>query len=124
MKSAFIPFDERLAIIDDVIKPGYAALLAGPRRRQPAAGPGPAPACFTCPRLRLPVPSAPGGRPAATGRAGRRRAASRSAVPTAPVGDHRRQHHLGVAAGRRGRRDVAQHLGLQVGADRGAGVRG
>jgi adenosine deaminase len=28
MKSAFIPFDERLAIIDDVIKPGYAKLLA------------------------------------------------------------------------------------------------
>jgi adenosine deaminase len=27
MKSAFIPFDERLAIIDDVIKPGYAKLL-------------------------------------------------------------------------------------------------
>lgn len=27
MKSAFLPFDERLAIIDDVIKPGYAALL-------------------------------------------------------------------------------------------------
>jgi len=26
MKSAFIPFDERLAIIDGVIKPGYAAL--------------------------------------------------------------------------------------------------
>lgn len=26
MKSAFIPFDERLAIIEDVIKPGYAAL--------------------------------------------------------------------------------------------------
>ncbi|MFL6101165.1 MAG: adenosine deaminase [Actinomycetales bacterium] len=26
MKSAFIPFDERLAIIDDVIKPGYAGL--------------------------------------------------------------------------------------------------
>lgn len=26
MKSAFIPFDERLAIINDVIKPGYAAL--------------------------------------------------------------------------------------------------
>ena len=26
MKSAFIPFDERLALIDDVIKPGYAAL--------------------------------------------------------------------------------------------------
>jgi adenosine deaminase len=26
MKSAFIPFDERLAVIDDVIKPGYAAL--------------------------------------------------------------------------------------------------
>jgi adenosine deaminase len=27
MKSAFIPFDERLAIIDDVIKPGYLPLL-------------------------------------------------------------------------------------------------
>lgn len=27
MKSAFLPFDERLAIINDVIKPGYAALL-------------------------------------------------------------------------------------------------
>ena len=27
MKSAFIPFDERLALIDDVIKPGYAGLL-------------------------------------------------------------------------------------------------
>ena len=26
MKSAFIPFDERLAIITDVVKPGYAAL--------------------------------------------------------------------------------------------------
>jgi adenosine deaminase len=29
MKSAFISFDERLAIINDVIKPGYAALGAG-----------------------------------------------------------------------------------------------
>jgi adenosine deaminase len=28
MKSAFLPFDERLAIIEDVIKPGYAALGA------------------------------------------------------------------------------------------------
>ena len=28
MKSAFISFDERLALIDDVIKPGYAALMA------------------------------------------------------------------------------------------------
>jgi adenosine deaminase len=27
MKSAFIPFDERLALINDVIKPGYAPLL-------------------------------------------------------------------------------------------------
>jgi adenosine deaminase len=26
MKSAFLPFDERLTIIDQVIKPGYAAL--------------------------------------------------------------------------------------------------
>ena len=29
MKSAFISFDERLAIIDDVIKPRYAALIGG-----------------------------------------------------------------------------------------------
>ena len=29
MKSSFIPFDERLALIEDVIKPGYAALAAG-----------------------------------------------------------------------------------------------
>ncbi|OBI07954.1 adenosine deaminase [Mycobacterium scrofulaceum] len=29
MKSAFLPFDERLAIIDDVIKPRYAVLIAG-----------------------------------------------------------------------------------------------
>ncbi|WP_121258262.1 adenosine deaminase [Nocardioides ferulae] len=28
MKSSFLPFDERLAIIDEVIKPGYAALAA------------------------------------------------------------------------------------------------
>jgi adenosine deaminase len=28
MKSAFLPFDERLALIDGVIKPGYAALAA------------------------------------------------------------------------------------------------
>jgi adenosine deaminase len=30
MKSAFLPFDERLAIIDDVVKPGYAALAGVP----------------------------------------------------------------------------------------------
>jgi len=28
MKSSFIPFDERLALINDVVKPGYAALTA------------------------------------------------------------------------------------------------
>ncbi len=28
MKSAFIGFDDRLALINDVIKPGYAALMA------------------------------------------------------------------------------------------------
>jgi len=27
MKSAFIPFDERLAIIEGIVKPGYAALM-------------------------------------------------------------------------------------------------
>ena len=30
MKSAFLPFDERLAIIEDVVKPGYAALATAP----------------------------------------------------------------------------------------------
>ena len=33
MKSAFLPFDERLAIIEDVVKPGYAA-LGRPSRRE------------------------------------------------------------------------------------------
>jgi adenosine deaminase len=28
MKSAFIGFDERLAIINEIIKPGYAALMS------------------------------------------------------------------------------------------------
>ena len=28
MKSSFIPFDERLEIINDVIKPGYGKLVA------------------------------------------------------------------------------------------------
>ena len=28
MKSSFLPFDDRLALIDEVIKPGYAALGA------------------------------------------------------------------------------------------------
>ena len=28
MKSAFLPFDERLAIINDQVKPGYAAIRA------------------------------------------------------------------------------------------------
>ena len=27
MKSAFLPFDERLALIDEIIKPGYAELM-------------------------------------------------------------------------------------------------
>jgi adenosine deaminase len=29
MKSAFIPFDERLVMINEVIKPAYAKLSAG-----------------------------------------------------------------------------------------------
>jgi Adenosine deaminase len=29
MKSAFIPFDERLALINETIKPAYAKLIAG-----------------------------------------------------------------------------------------------
>ncbi|HET7397787.1 MAG TPA: adenosine deaminase [Intrasporangium sp.] len=40
MKSAFLPFDERLAMIDDVIKPGYAALgrPASPEPTRPLGG--------------------------------------------------------------------------------------
>ena len=38
MKSAFLPFDERLAIIDEVIKPGYAALAARRRRQDEPRG--------------------------------------------------------------------------------------
>ena len=37
MKSAFIPFDERLALIDDVIKPGYAASATDAPARHPSA---------------------------------------------------------------------------------------
>ncbi len=33
MKSSFLPFDHRLAIINEVIKPGFAALSAGPGMR-------------------------------------------------------------------------------------------
>ncbi|MEY4498061.1 MAG: hypothetical protein RJA40_166 [Actinomycetota bacterium] len=28
LKSAFIPFEERLAIIDEIVKPGYAKISA------------------------------------------------------------------------------------------------
>jgi hypothetical protein len=28
MKSAFLPFDERLAVINEIIKPGYGVLQA------------------------------------------------------------------------------------------------
>jgi adenosine deaminase len=30
LKSAFVPFDERLAIIDTIVKPGYEKLLTAP----------------------------------------------------------------------------------------------
>ncbi len=33
MKSAFLPFDQRLRLIDEVIKPGYAALIGCPSRK-------------------------------------------------------------------------------------------
>ena len=38
MKSAFLPFDERLAIIDEVIKPEYAALLGEERPDETGSG--------------------------------------------------------------------------------------
>jgi adenosine deaminase len=41
MKSAFIPFDERLAMINDVIKPGYAELKAQWLFAPPTANPRP-----------------------------------------------------------------------------------
>ena len=40
MKSAFIPFDERLAMINDVIKPGYAELKSEWLFRQTASTSG------------------------------------------------------------------------------------
>ncbi|MFV0128137.1 adenosine deaminase [Streptomyces sp. HMX112] len=43
MKSAFIPFDERLAMINDVIKPGYAELKSEWLFRQTATTSGSAP---------------------------------------------------------------------------------
>jgi adenosine deaminase len=46
LKSAFIPFDERLFLIDEVVKPGYAALIASQAGRSadaPASKPAPAP---------------------------------------------------------------------------------
>ncbi|PRH76762.1 adenosine deaminase [Streptomyces solincola] len=43
MKSAFIPFDERLAMINDVIKPGYAELKSAWLFRQTAGTSGNAP---------------------------------------------------------------------------------
>lgn len=40
LKSAFVPFDERLALINDVIKPGYAELRAEWLFQQPAVSNG------------------------------------------------------------------------------------
>ena len=40
MKSAFVPFDERLTLIDEVIKPGYAELTEA-ASDGPGRGPGP-----------------------------------------------------------------------------------
>ena len=37
MKSAFIPFDDRLDVINDLIKPGYAQLLDEPLQLTPAS---------------------------------------------------------------------------------------
>ncbi len=43
MKSAFWPFAERLAIIDDIIKPGYAQLIAEADPAHPTGAPAPSP---------------------------------------------------------------------------------
>jgi adenosine deaminase len=42
MKSSFIPFDERLALINDVVKPGFAALKAEAAFDRVRLGPAPA----------------------------------------------------------------------------------
>ena len=39
MKSAFLPFDERLAIINGVIKPAYAALMVAATRASSGSTP-------------------------------------------------------------------------------------
>ena len=38
MKSAFAPFDERLALINTVIKPGFASAMAPPVTNRPVVG--------------------------------------------------------------------------------------
>ena len=38
MKSAFAPFDERLALINTVIKPGFASAMAPPVTTRPVVG--------------------------------------------------------------------------------------
>ncbi len=38
MKSAFAPFDERLALINTVIKPGFASAMAPPVTTRPSVG--------------------------------------------------------------------------------------
>ncbi|HEY5627952.1 MAG TPA: hypothetical protein VIR16_00440, partial [Candidatus Limnocylindrales bacterium] len=39
IKSSFIPFDERLVLIDEVVKPGYARLMAEAEAGAVRAGP-------------------------------------------------------------------------------------
>ena len=89
MKSAFIPFDERLAIIEDVVKPGYADLAAEVQGLTGLAS--------------------------AVERVGRQQplaavvlAGQAFGIPPSPVGDDGGEDVLGMDAGRRWRRDVRQ----------------
>ena len=56
LKSAFIPFDERLALIEDVVKPGYGALGVPASTVRRRSGPA-APRARTRPRRRSTTPS-------------------------------------------------------------------
>ena len=99
MKSAFLPFDERLALIERVVKPGYAALGVPTTARSPdspSTGRARAPRSYR---------ESGGGQGRGAGRAPERERAassrpSRSRVAAPALGQHGSEHVLGVVARR------------------------
>jgi adenosine deaminase len=80
MKSAFIPFDERLALINEVIKPGFAA-LSGVRRVPASSAPdGASTRRGSAERLMAAVPSCTSTATSASGRGAPARGGRRTAA--------------------------------------------